>query len=993
MSLSRFKLVLKPNPAFFVATALAMLVLRLMLFDAANLFSTSFVPSHDVYKGTSHFTISMHSMRLNGDIAWWNPISSNGYAQYFQLFVSPLAPTANHIVYIVWAQMIRILSFVGISLPEYLQFLAVNFIILPFLTFTAFTYFCSHIFRRRPTIVLVALVYTLSGIGLWNAAWFYFQESFSLFFLLGACLGLLQRPNVPRLMLFLTALLIQLVSFNYWTIYNSWFIVLLLGFYGWMHYNQVRRLYSRTLKLVKQHKRLTALVTAMSVVTLMLWAAITASTLLEQSNSYIRSTLDGRSSYTIEEAYNKVQEIRKYSTDLFNPSLERALEYYKINNPVHNARYIGAFLLPFLLLLPLYRWRRREKWLTATAVGIFIIALAPPVLLELWQLIPFMDRVVHFFYMYSHYWQLMVVLLAGLSFDMLLSREFNAAVKRRFIIMLGSFCGVLGVVLLFFMLFSQYFPKEDIGLQANLKFVLLALFSSFAILQFLQSPRARRSQLLVVTIIVLTLTDLTRYFWDVTRIDQKFSAEKIIGLSPPLADATQAALRQPWAVPDPNQGLKAGFYKNMPVANQFWPENFYLFHRFADQVQRAPSNVRDALSDTANLRSDFDVNDLTVEDKQLEYMLTGIERTQPLLEFYSKARVVPDPTQIANLPTDEFKQVFNQNQLLLQGKPDPALVSAPDAHNFDKDLSFDLKNLSQWQSARIAPIPVSPEQPSKWKVASDPQLIYKPELNVCMADYDYVYIKIAASTDIIDKSRMMQILYNVNGQKDFRPWRGITVSLPNDEELHSFMYPIKNFKLNPQDRLTGLRLDPVVEGTVLDRSEVQIEDFRLISADTNNNCSGNATQPAASSSSINAKWGAWDYNTYNFEVEAPQTGWLLIRQLYDPLWKVTVDGQAVQPTRANFTGMGLHLTQGRHTIRLDYQPLARRLYWPASFLLEATLLLLLIIAWRTRRKRHPAQTPSEQVIPASSQIAEPVVEVSQGASKHLRFKLGNWLTK
>ena len=94
---------------------------RLIAFDYRFFFRLEAIPNHDMYQGASFFATSMHSTALSGDIAWWNPIEHNGYAQYYQAFLSPLAPTPHHIAFIVWAQVIWTLSRLGVRIPEYYQ--------------------------------------------------------------------------------------------------------------------------------------------------------------------------------------------------------------------------------------------------------------------------------------------------------------------------------------------------------------------------------------------------------------------------------------------------------------------------------------------------------------------------------------------------------------------------------------------------------------------------------------------------------------------------------------------------------------------------------------------------------------------------------------------------------------------------------------------------------------------------------------------------------
>ena len=206
---------MRTPPGFLVAVSLGLVALRYVAWDH-RFFLPVTVPNHDMYQGASFFATSMHSMRVSGDLAWWNPFHG-GYAQYYQSFFSPLAPTTNHIVFIVWAQLIGLLGLAHIAIPEYEQYVAINFLVFPFLSYVAFGAFASLIFRRRAVVVFVLVVYAFSGLGIWNSSWFYFQESATLFFFLAAVIAVLQAPTVRRWALLAAAVVVQATSTNYWT--------------------------------------------------------------------------------------------------------------------------------------------------------------------------------------------------------------------------------------------------------------------------------------------------------------------------------------------------------------------------------------------------------------------------------------------------------------------------------------------------------------------------------------------------------------------------------------------------------------------------------------------------------------------------------------------------------------------------------------------------------------------------------------------------------
>ena len=138
------------NGRFLCGLAAGVLLLRLVIFDFGEYFERRALLNHDLSQGAGLFCPNMHSMRLSGDLAWWNPAGEyGGYAQYYNAFLSPLAPTNGHVVTIVWAQIIRLLACLGIAIPEYFQYLIVNLVILPFLAYLGLAYLASRLFRTR----------------------------------------------------------------------------------------------------------------------------------------------------------------------------------------------------------------------------------------------------------------------------------------------------------------------------------------------------------------------------------------------------------------------------------------------------------------------------------------------------------------------------------------------------------------------------------------------------------------------------------------------------------------------------------------------------------------------------------------------------------------------------------------------------------------------------------------------------------------------------
>jgi hypothetical protein len=504
------------------------------------------------------------------------------------------------------------------------------------------------------------------------------------------------------------------------------------------------------------------MVAMMFVLSLSVWVVIIGSVAVEQSRNYVGYAGE----YTMTDAFDRVQEMRRFTTELFNPDIVRPLQSYKIINEMHNARYIGAFLLPLLLLLPAHRWGRRERWLIASAALVLIVCMAPPFLLGAWKAIPFMDRIRHLFYFYTQYWQLLIVLLAGASMELLLQRAYGAAARRRFIFIISGVALVLLFLLAGYLSFSHLFPANDHTLQANIRFALLALVACVVILQMLLFPTRKNRQIFVLILMALALTDLTRYFWEVSRADKSFTETRWPVPSPMPADV-QARFRMAWDNPSLGYGFKSDIFHNMPVSNLFWNDNQFMNHRYLLELFELPEAIQ-------------------------QHELQG-----PPLAFYTKVEVATDAAQASAALKNNPAPFIDNQVLLLQS----------DARQGELPRAGNLSNQDSGPPANTG-------QPS----------------------------------------------------------------------------------------------------------------------------------PAGEAKDFTYQWREWSYNDFGFEVNAPRDGWLLIRQLDDPLWQVTVDGKKVRGVRANITGMALPLSEGRHLIRMDYRPLARSLYWPGSLLLELTLLFLIIIS-------------------------------------------------
>lgn len=550
---------------FCLAAAAAGVTARFVFCDHVY-FRLQEVPGHDLSQGLAFFATSMHSMRSFGDLAWWFPGSATGYAQYYQGFLAPLAPTYGHVAFIVWAQLVGLAGVAGLAIPEYMQYLAVTYLVLPFLSFAAFAWFCTLVLRRRESVVLALIAYVVSGIGLWNSAWFYFQESFSVFFLLASTLAAVRRPRASAALVWMAAVLVQLASLNYWTVYNIFFVAIILGAHAATHLNQWRRAVRRLAVIAWRHPRASAALAGAFAVTAFAWAVLLGAVAVEQAGTTVRQV------YGVEDALGRIKELRRSTTELFNPVLERATANYPMLGPIHSARYIGITLLPLVVIGAFAAFDRRGRWLVSTAILLLAVSMGFPAFVALWSAIPFMDRIQHVFYFYSHYWQIALVLLAGVGLDHVLRADSKH--RGRFIrIVLGV--GVAGSLAIFAWatLWSHEFKADDASLEALLRAALFGGLGSALLLCAARLPLARGRRFAVIALVTVTFIDLGTYFQHATRADMAYT-RSMLGFS--LDPARRDMLRRAWGAPQPQRGFHAGLEPYMPIANFFWPANVFL---------------------------------------------------------------------------------------------------------------------------------------------------------------------------------------------------------------------------------------------------------------------------------------------------------------------------------------------------------------------------------------------------------------------------------
>lgn len=577
--------------AFCLLASVAAILLRFLLFESCLLRRTC-VPNHDMSQGVAFFATNCHSLRLTGDIAWWNPISREGYAQYFQSFLSPLAPTPHHITFIIWAFGLRLLAWLNVGTPsEYLQYIVFNYILLPFLTYWALGEFARRLFRHRAAVLLVIVVYALSSIGLWNAAWFYFQESFTLFFLLGCFIRAMQRPGRAEIGLLAAAALVQLSSLNYWSIYNALFVLLFCGTYIAFHPREAPRLVVESFRLI-QHDRSARIAISLAAVTAVMWMGLIASTAHEQGHSYLRTNI-------AEPAASRIKSIRTFTAELFNPGIEIALENYPVKSifggepPIHNARYLGVTLLPLLALVPFLRWQRETAWLMMLAFELFVVCLAPPFLAGPVSKVPYLNHIQHLFYFYTAHWQLLVVLLAARGLDASLGSmdsklHARLAYVARALIALGAVLAVAAWML------GDHLPGIRRHPYYYVRMFLLGIASTLVAYELLVARTQREKGAWGLLLISTLAVDLSLYFRHCSRLDKSFTLG-LWGVPDPLPPEYRQRLLEPMPMPDPALGMGAGLDRAIPITNSFWPENTYLIPTTQRELSSHPEARGDLL--------------------------------------------------------------------------------------------------------------------------------------------------------------------------------------------------------------------------------------------------------------------------------------------------------------------------------------------------------------------------------------------------------------
>lgn len=560
--------------AQILLTAVCMVFLRIALFDY-QILTLEVPPNHDMFEGNAWFSTNMHALRESGDLAWWMPERNNGYAQYYQSFLSPAGPTPGYLPFVIWAGCMKTLNVFGIAVPEYLQFVLLTYVVMSFLMYCAFGYFAYELFRDIRVVCFASIVVALSSIGIWNSAFLNFQEMATLFFLLGSLMRLLRKPYARSYWVFALALVIQAAATNYWTLYNIPFYVIFLGAHAWAYRTRWRRLFVRTRSLWQDNKLAMTSAIAATALVILVWLGMLASIFIEQSNVHTRTF--AAQGYDPSSMYK--YPVRAFTLNFFLPTIPD-------HDAVHHGRYIGAELIPLLGLVPLLRWRRETRFLLLVAAGTFFLCWGPEWFAKIWMSLPVLRNIRHLFYMYTHYLQIIVVLLACSTFTLILRKPL-AKTTRNWLFTIALTLAAASAAICW-----NRFWEGNRGLFL-LPMVIVA--STVAVGLILTKNRSWRS-FGYATLMLMTIVDLGRYFHNCSVQDIKTSLHRWTNiLTVPIPAEITQTLRRPWKTASGAQGFHADLFANQPMNHYMWPVNNYVQPTSVFEARKRSNSVQQFL--------------------------------------------------------------------------------------------------------------------------------------------------------------------------------------------------------------------------------------------------------------------------------------------------------------------------------------------------------------------------------------------------------------
>ncbi len=408
-------------------------------------------------------------------------------------------------------------------------------LVLPFLTYWAFTAFISKFIKGRVAIVWLAFVYALSGGGLWQSEWSYYLGSFSLFFLLAAFLAFMAAPTWKGSLLFAFALITQTICLNCWTVYYFWLYLIFFVSYFRVFPHRVKRITHFILALPRGNKAILFLMILGAVSIAALWILLFSHVAKEQEGKQLSLSL--QADYGEDEsALASKQRIDQYTIGLFNPKIAVTTDQCETIKITDN--YLSLTTVPLLLILILVRRKNILVCLGGCAIAIFLLCLVSPLLFNLGEISSRIKHLPHAFYFYSQYWQIILIFLAAAALDICSTRKSNdnAIEKKR----LGVLFGILTVLCICAFVFcafiSPQYKANEQAMQSALYITSILIVSVILLSKLTSETDIKLRQVFSSIFLLITFADMSPYF-----VQKKEAAALYLGSQIKLSSTIQSS--------------------------------------------------------------------------------------------------------------------------------------------------------------------------------------------------------------------------------------------------------------------------------------------------------------------------------------------------------------------------------------------------------------------------------------------------------------------
>jgi hypothetical protein len=179
-----------------------------------------------------------------------------------------------------------------------------------------------------------------------------------------------------------------------------------------------------------------------------------------------------------------------------------------------------------------------------------------------------------------------------------------------------------------------------------------------------------------------------------------------------------------------------------------------------------------------------------------------------------------------------------------------------------------------------------------------------------------------------------------------RPWtddpaRGFPGGITSNLPITNLLWPYNSMYLE-----NHLLQNPVLEDTALKSNLTSgrpVEFMKVFNGDNFPHL------PDLSDPGFSYSWNSWGYNDHDIKISAPADGYIILKLIPDPLWKITIDDQLVSPVSLNQIVTVLDIKSGVHRVILSYQPFIRRIYLPLMYFTVGLFAALFILSRKFRR--------------------------------------------